>query len=271
MDNKKFFDQYLNGNASICREERQYALFLYNILKSSAFMDRKGEKVTDILEKSGIVISGKIENVFYEAAFMRDFFERDREKLYLEFAPEKREVHNKNFEYTSDKFCTYYGRKETNFNKALIDFISQIEEPEVREQIENEYQDIKNKREKIRPVNLGHNDMFGGNNIYPCISFIARCMMNAKPDIAVLYQDNTLQFLECKFETKSQGQYRENGINLNQAYVQDLIADFLKKNHYVDEVLSTRIVNFTRYETDNILIENLIELNERILMGASLC
>lgn len=271
MDNKKFFDQFLDGNASICREERQYALFLYNILKSSSFIDRKREKVNDILKKSGIDTSRKIKNVFYEATFMRDFFERDREKLYLEFAPEKREVHNKNFEYTCDEFCSYYGGRETNFNKTLIDFISQIKELEVSAQIENEYHEIKNKRNEIRPVNLGHNDMFGGNNIYPCISFIARCMMNAKPDIAVLYQDNTLQFLECKFEMKRQGQYRKDGINLNQTYVQDLIADFLKKNHYVDEVLSTRIVNFTRYGTNNIFIENLIELNERILKGASLC
>ena len=70
---------------SICREERQYAVFLYNILrkygKKQSRENLTGEEknhIFEIFEACGIEADSDIEHVFYEATFMRDFFKRER-------------------------------------------------------------------------------------------------------------------------------------------------------------------------------------------------
>ena len=60
-------NEFINGNDSICREERQYALYLYNILdKQGSIVIKNNEKKQDY----------KIEKVFFEVSFLRDYFER---------------------------------------------------------------------------------------------------------------------------------------------------------------------------------------------------
>ncbi|HBA47220.1 MAG TPA: hypothetical protein DCZ91_05370 [Lachnospiraceae bacterium] len=88
-------ENYIRGDAgsnySICREERQYVVFLYNILrKYHAFKDRSNnDEVHKIITKAcGIPEKADIECVFYEATFMRDFFERNR-RIHWEGSSEK--------------------------------------------------------------------------------------------------------------------------------------------------------------------------------------
>ena len=83
-------DNYVKDNLSICREERQYALYLSNVLRyygknpSGKPANRIGNdaEVKKIFIACGFkeneLDNVVIENVFYEATFMRDFFERNR-------------------------------------------------------------------------------------------------------------------------------------------------------------------------------------------------
>ena len=78
-------DNYINNECSICREERQYALYLSNVLRyygknpKNKTTNRIGdnEKVKNIFKACGFndvdLKNIVIENVFYEATFMRDF------------------------------------------------------------------------------------------------------------------------------------------------------------------------------------------------------
>ena len=93
---------YDNAGCSICREERQYALYLSNVLRyygnekhrnkledshkakakaiiNSVFNKLEGE------EKEQTLDNIYIENVFYEATFMRDIFDANRKKYLNEF------------------------------------------------------------------------------------------------------------------------------------------------------------------------------------------
>lgn len=71
---------------SVCREERQYAVFLYNILRK--YHSERGRKekdsVSKIFKACQIPYCAEIKNVFYEAAFMRDFYKRDKRCAYVE-------------------------------------------------------------------------------------------------------------------------------------------------------------------------------------------
>ena len=81
-------DDYVNGDCSICREERQYALYLSNVLRYYGIKnDEHLKKLNDdernylkeIFQKCGLDFEKDIiEDVFYEATFMRDIFERNR-------------------------------------------------------------------------------------------------------------------------------------------------------------------------------------------------
>lgn len=68
---------------SICRKERQYAVYLHDILrKYKKYADReKLEEFKNIFTACSIPEKADIENVFYEATFMRDFFERNRRNI----------------------------------------------------------------------------------------------------------------------------------------------------------------------------------------------
>ena len=61
---------------SICREERQYAVFLYNILRKYRSKDKRNgnQRIINIFDACNVPAEAEIENVFYEATFMRDFF-----------------------------------------------------------------------------------------------------------------------------------------------------------------------------------------------------
>lgn len=103
--------------------------------------------------------------------------------------------------------------------------------------------------------------------------FTIKCMMEAKPDIAVLYEKNNkeyLLFLECKFESY-ESFYSEKE---KQSRIQWKIADFLCKTYLkgkaeVSESMkgeSSRFVRFVRKDgertDEEIKISDLVNLNK---------
>ena len=268
---KKFnIEEYISGSDSICREERQYALFLNNIL-----LGIKAEKITgddrkNILSACGLV-DATIQHVFYEAAFMRDIFH-----------------------YTESKTC---------FNRALLGFILRhVDSWKRLEQFRiNHDVDFDNARtwsineESVRPVDLGRR---AGPKVFETLSAdlkkpelrviqsAARAMMNVKPDLALIYRkegERYLCFIECKLESDP-GTYDyeyDDGlikVTLNQLDVQNWVAHFLcdekhgllrdirvEEGDAAEERVPSRLVQFSREESNvkgNIIpISTLIDLN----------
>ena len=167
-DEEFIINQYLDS--AICREERQYALFLANSLKknNSFIKDILGLKTCEVLE------------VFYEATLMRD----------------------------------YWCRNRIEFNKALNCFAK--------------------KKEQWDSV-IGSNGKEKNHANYWAKKHPLACwMMNAKPDLAVLYRENnnespTLSFIECKYLSEVDTYYSKesNSFEYSQVKLQKLILDFL--------------------------------------------
>ena len=260
----------------ICREERQYALYLSNVLryygKDPQNRIRDNEKVKNIFkacgfnEKNGFSSLDNliIENVYYEATFMRDFFERNREihfkkddvkikgnkdnsfnwhlleycwcnflkesKDKLEGLIEK-EIEKKNFEENN-----YGARNEIPFLKYAENVKKNFKNEEA---FINECKKIANVKEFIRDIKLRK---------------IVRAMMNAKPDLAVLYEEKDkrkLLFIECKYESyedyyKYYSNYDESEIEkepISQTTIQGYIADFLCNSYLKDVEMSEIMKN----------------------------
>lgn len=102
-----------------------------------------------------------------------------------------------------------------------------------------------------------------------------REMMNSKPDIAVIYEDNGkhyLLFLECKFESRESTSPR----GASQTDIQWHIADFLCKSGYFGNVKikvpesmnkkkqSVKVVFSRNCNKDTIEIASLIKLEQQI-------
>lgn len=256
-----------DDNYSICREERQYAVFLYNILrKYRKPEDRKG--IEKVFDACGIPEEADIKHVFYEATFMRDFFERNRRIHWTEKAEEK--LLQKSY-YPKEKSL----RGENSFNYRLLKYV-----------YEDKYEDtfpIPQRCWNQKERNLGHStnenfNMFEEEKRDE-LQLGVRQMMNAKPDIAVVYcmseeveqhvtKTYYLLFLECKFES-----YESS----DQCKIQGKIANFLCENYLENIEVSplmgkeskteALIVWFTRKpEEGKILISDLIKLNNKIFM-----
>ena len=246
--NKKYrcsIENFIQNEYSISREERQYALFLYNILrKYRKSKTRKSEKIKQLFNACQIPATAEIKQVFYEVTFMRDFFERNRrivlgknnkEKLLQKsFSPIKYEISAKD-----------------SFNNKLIQYVCSKGEPYLGEE-----------------HNLGHNKI--DCDIPEKCNNIIRYMMNVKPDIAVIYKKKgirNLLFLECKESLYLKGE--------KQTEIQWKVADFLC-NYYLKGQLKVSdkmkdkkscIVQFARQEQqdkETILINDLIEINNEI-------
>ena len=219
-------ENFVLDEYSICREERQYAVFLYNILrkygKKQAREKLTGEEKEHILkiwEACGIEADSDIEYVFYEATFMRDFFERERRYL----AANK---HNSNKmdaillqkTYANDTKREDIGEDEAKscFNHKLITYVHHGEAVTTN----------------LLKRNLGHTQI-EGDELSDREKELIKDMMNAKPDIAVIYRRRKekddkgkkyLLLIECKFESYEDS-YR--GENLSQCSVQYDVAKFL--------------------------------------------
>lgn len=87
MTTKFNINTYLDKENSICREERQYALFLYNNIKN----EKK-----EILDK--LSIKGNIVDIYFEVSLMRDFWYENK----IEFNRLLKEYVNEEFKDVSE-------------------------------------------------------------------------------------------------------------------------------------------------------------------------
>lgn len=249
---------FLCDKYSICREERQYVVFLYNILRKYATLEsrkREGEENADrvnvkkIFESCGLKDDAFIDYVFYEPAFLRDFFERyNRLRLSKESEwPER--LLNKSFSCSLSKGES--ARKE-DFNTKLIQYVYEQKKKEKNEtrKIEVEYSGREcnlgqnnNKLcfEKLKIYDLENNQTISLNdNEKKWIKHRVKWMMNAQPDIALIYHlgeeesaKKFLLFIECKFTSKESSYRYEVDSESNekehvkQGEIQWMIADFL--------------------------------------------
>lgn len=230
-------ENFICDEFSICREERQYAVFLYNILRKYGGSGSREGDVQKIFSACGLKDTAVIDHVFYEAAFMRDFYERDRRLRYGEEEKWKDKLLNKRF-ISQKKFFD-----KGSFNEELIQYVCE------------KMCKVRNKKGKIviksfeKVCNLGQNKIefdkirIDGReleeNDMKWINDRVKWMMNAKPDIAVIYYnekgERELLFIECKFLSKEsfyKAEY-EKRENVKQRCVQWLIADFLC--HYLNK------------------------------------
>lgn len=195
MSDEKKYDikSFIKDDNSICREERQYAVFLYDILrKYKKFTQREGkEHVEKIFEACGLKDDKiEIENVFYEATFMRDFFAKIRKDGNDSF---NSKLIGYLYKENPDTIKSW-GIKERNLGRWLADCNDALKE----------------KAPEIDSKKLQY-------------------MMNAKPDIAVIYEKDEqkeLLFLECKFES-DESYYGEGDDKISQTKVQGMVAEFL--------------------------------------------
>ena len=205
-------ENFLEKDGAFCREERQYALFLYNGL----CFDQEVAKA--ILGEGATV-----KNVFYEATLMRDLFCADRKRRLLDKYDENACMHqleDGDKEVTKkldtpddeDKKKRLYKNKTAKgkelgdtFNEKLVNFLlKKYEKGTKYEPIDKEDCEFYINR------NLGTNsfsELKKDELPKPIarIAEVAKTMMNAKPDIAVLYEEGTetkLIFLECKYCSK---------------------------------------------------------------------
>lgn len=204
-------ENFLEKDGAFCREERQYALFLYNGL----CFDQEVAKA--ILGEGATV-----KNVFYEATLMRDLFCADRKRRLLEYeesaclhqleAGDKEVAKKLDTPDDEDKEKRLYKNKTAKgkelgdtFNEKLVNFLLKKYEKGMKyEPIDKEDCEFYINR------NLGTNsfsELKKDELPEPIarIAEVAKTMMNAKPDIAVLYEQGTetkLIFLECKYCSK---------------------------------------------------------------------
>lgn len=281
VEKMTLIQDFVSDKDSICREERQYALYLYNIIYAYCNKKNRSDKADKIIEaifgnecSEGIVI----DNVFYEATFMRDWFEYNRRKHFV------KKKGNDIYSTKKPKLLAYdnvKAKKEFSFNYKLLEYFED-KQPK-------HYPAAKKALERLNgEYHLGQYKGFtGGDKQENPIIKDMKCMMNAKPDVAVVYHKGNeptpyLLFLECKFES---GESKDG--RLPQTELQYMIADFLCQLE-LDQVtfgckVSDRMVRdglkkpgslkvtFTRsakknIESDVIIsIEDLIDLNKRVL------
>lgn len=170
-----YFEAYFRPGEPVCREERQYTLFLYNRLL--AIRSRASTEDRKFLAACGITGEGLIiHSVLYEASFMRDIFWRERadqqrngggplcfNRLLYQFLSKTEEGSN---HIPADR--NLGGRSGY---AALKNRIADIQDEETNRRIEEENQTMKQ-------------------------------MMNARPDLAVLYEaggKKYMKFMECKY------------------------------------------------------------------------
>lgn len=196
---------YLGGKEPICREERQYAAFLYSI-----FLQAKNDKDNLSSESQNIINNClnisclkniEIIDVYFEAAILRDFHNQFR----------------------------------NGFNKGLFKFAD----------IDN---DINSLKENARSIMYEHN--LGETTAVKTINnldnqeikrkaLLLSKMMNAKPDLLVIYSDGKkiyARILECKYKSNA-GKYKddEGSETINQELVQECILAFLFRSRFKSE------------------------------------
>ena len=221
--NEKKLEDYL-GRKLVCREERQFALFLY-----LAFLEKKkGNLDPWITELVKFCLEEKeqdpiIEEVYYEATLMRDYFagckkrsgseaeEFNRGLLHfcLDFLPCGKERADKCIEELTEN-CG--GRMDCHLGTKKVKDAIKKRYPNIKAIMKNETEDVPQLYEKA------------------CLD-IARMMMNATPDLLVIYRiggERYAKALECKYQS-GQGTYEDVlGVGIKMQYfIQECVMSFL--------------------------------------------
>lgn len=202
---ENFTSYFENFISSTDREERQYALFLYNKLLEIAAKNERDDEDNIILKACGLLDKNteiiKIKSVVFEATYLRDIFWRERD--------ETREDQKLAFNRLLFEYVCGLELKWQNVNNNITEHMQCLLEDQQLKSSRN-WHDIKVKEEdknKVTPEGVIKN------------------MMNSKPDIAVVYECEGhpyLKFIECKYtqrESKTRGQ--------TQIEIQNLIARFI--------------------------------------------
>ncbi len=205
---KEFFEEYFAIENPVCREERQYALFLYSRLLQ--MVEQEHQKDDIILKACGLPVDDGmcIRSVAYEATYMRDFFWKDRELREDRKVQEKKKL---DYEETLGEET-----QEDCFNRKLYEY--------VRTQLEGEGVNCKECLSQI-PMNRNLGGKIAWGTVDERIVKYLREMMNSKPDIAIYYKYNGkeyLKFLECKYLSNVK---KYEGVS--QLEIQKRICDFL--------------------------------------------
>lgn len=220
-DNEKDKNDLESYLSEYCREERQFAVYLYNYFekfkgRADANKDEIIQKYLGIKEDEEITIM----DVFFEATLMRDYFEENR----------------KSFNEALLEFCLGWLRKDSYYNKNtkegedskisdLIEKLMKVLEISNKKSSRNlgqgeakkkiraviSYDDIvdkiKNAVNKNKEVD---EDVIQNAKVIVCCE-IASMMMNAVPDILVVYKKNDniyAKALECKYKS-DEGTYKD--------------------------------------------------------------
>lgn len=285
MDGKQIADNYIEVN-HICREERQYALFLYMIFLKA----KKNLKLTDsetAVIRACLDIDEKkafeIKHVFYEATLMRDFFENDRQTK-----DNKDKRNNYHPEYS--RKCSYKSSDIPSFNEKLLTELflenKKYEFVYAKNEIdENKIKDIFSKIPRFynlknltgfdsKSIHFVHHntaeDLIDVDDSSYSVLLEAHNMMNAKPDIMVIYEqkDNNenktyYKCLECKYTSDE-----KKNKNYQQTNTQRNILRFL----FNSDNINAEIIRFVDmcdedklckkvYDDKNLLVETEISLS----------
>ena len=223
-----------NKLPAYCREERQYALFLYNKILDMVNKRIYDKEDINLLEHLGLEVKAKILQVYYEVAFMRDFLDKEKNNSESKF--------NKClFDYVLEKFGINNNfdnvKKENKENKD--DILSTL----FKDDNDKNYDFLKNYK-VIPNINYGSNakdDDGEGRTLPVFIRKFMRAMMNSKPDIGLIYLNSEgkkcLKFLECKYlspegavqliDDKEKNSLDAKKYVLPQTVIQFFIAEFI--------------------------------------------
>ncbi len=216
MSQKAYFDskelkKFLDKDVPICREERQFALLLYNVFlekKRGSANDNENKIVKKCLfeEKENVDIEKIcIIDVYFEATLMRDYFNACKDD-----------------------------KEKDEFNKRLLEFCLGDNQENVVKKLKEKLRYKKDDHEKDKIwQNLGQSTVKKAiNEVAPLINLqqkacnevafliklkqkaclqIASMMMNVTPDLLVIYKyDDKLcaKALECKY-LSNEGRYTD--------------------------------------------------------------
>lgn len=178
-----YINSFLDGSNSICREERQFSLYLYNVLTAC-------KKIK--IDSEGLANKNyEVVRAYYEASFMRDYFNN---------AKSKSDFNRKLVDFANRKLKELY-------NDAKYEVIA-VSEFEAKGVSNNMIYDINT---DINSDNISfdlakHINGWSSESERVYRNPIAKWMMNVKPDIGLLLKrrgikrdEYKLHFIECKY------------------------------------------------------------------------
>ena len=242
---------YLGGKL-FCREERQFAVFLYNVFwsKRNIQINTADEPIVKrclkIHDDSEIIIN----NVFFEATLMRDYFEEDRKNNKRDCV-EKEETDSFNEKLLD--FCLEWLATDNRLKKEQRESVKEFKQELIKEMQDNPRNLGQKTAEEAMPSgfnnfpkeladaikkvikNNGKHSSIDKETILKakmkaCVD-IARMMMNATPDIMVIYTKDEKKYakaLECKY-LSDEGTYKDvAGVECKmQRFIQECVMHFL--------------------------------------------